>query len=346
MHIVSRESQEQREHALLSSDASFSDGTDGRAASSQPDVLRNDFQRDRDKILHSKAFRRLSHKTQVFIAPKGDHFRTRLTHTLEVAQIARTIARALGLNEDLTEAIALGHDLGHTPFGHAGEDVLRKRIAFYRGIPEDDPRVPQLFNHNRQSVRVVEVLEHGGAGLNLTAEVRDGILNHTGQLQAETLEGRIVAKADRIAYVNHDTDDAIRAGLLSEDDLPASVHQVLGSTHSERIETLVLDCVYSSRDTGDIVLAPAMWDAMMELRAFLFSHIYRSETVMVEVRKAQRLLAALFDFYMAHPDQMPEEFQQTAEGDTLQAVTDFLAGMTDRYAVRTFQELFVPRAFG
>lgn len=344
MQIVSRENQEQRERALLSVDAAFSDATEGRAASSQPDLLRTEYQRDRDKILHSKAFRRLSHKTQVFIAPKGDHFRTRLTHTLEVAQIARTIARALGLNEDLTEAIALGHDLGHTPFGHAGEEVLRERIAHYRGIPADDPQVPALFNHNRQSVRVVEVLEHDGAGLNLTAEVRDGIYNHTGDLRAETLEGRIVGKADRIAYVNHDTDDAIRAGLLTEEQLPPVVHRVLGVTHSERIETLVLDTVRTSARTGDIALTPAVWDAMMELRTFLFAHIYRSEPVMVEVRKAQHLLASLFDYFMEHPDRMPEEFMRVAEGDALRAVTDYLAGMTDRYALQLFRDLFIPRS--
>lgn len=346
MQIVSRENQEQHEHMVLSADASFSDATDGRVASSQPDMLRSEYQRDRDKILHSKAFRRLSHKTQVFIAPKGDHFRTRLTHTLEVAQIARTIARALGLNEDLTEAIALGHDLGHTPFGHAGEEVLRERIAFYRGIPADDPRVATLFNHNRQSVRVVEVLEHGGAGLNLTAEVRDGIYNHTGDLRAETLEGRIVARADRIAYVNHDTDDAIRAGLLSEDQLPVSTHEVLGTSHSERIETLVLDTVRTSAAQGDIALTPQVWDAMMELRSFLFKHIYRSEAVMVEVRKAQMLLASLFDYFIEHPDRMPAEFMRVADGDVLRAVTDYLAGMTDRYAVRLFQDIYIPRSFG
>ncbi|MGI6591401.1 MAG: deoxyguanosinetriphosphate triphosphohydrolase [Eggerthellaceae bacterium] len=346
MEFISREDQEQREDMLLSSDAAFSAATEGRPHSSEPDILRTEYQRDRDKILHSKAFRRLSHKTQVFIAPKGDHFRTRLTHTLEVAQIARTIARALGLNEDLTEAIALGHDLGHTPFGHAGEEVLRERIAHYRGIPADDPRVHDLFQHNKQSVRVVQVLEHNGQGLNLTAEVRDGIYCHTGDLKAETLEGRIVGKADRIAYVNHDIDDAIRAGLLSEADLPASTHEVLGSSHSARIETLVVDAVRASSEADDIVLTPEVWDAMMELRAFLFSHIYRSEVVMTEVRKAQRLLAALFDFLMQHPSQVPEEFSRVSPDDQVRAVADYLAGMTDRFAVSLYRDLFVPRSFG
>ena len=346
MQFVSREDQEQAEHERLAFDAAFSDATEGRSRSSAPDILRTEYQRDRDKILHSKAFRRLSHKTQVFIAPRGDHFRTRLTHTLEVAQIARTIARGLGLNEDLTEAIALGHDLGHTPFGHAGEEVLRQRIARYRGIPADDPCVHNLFHHNVQSVRVVEVLEHDGAGLNLTAEVRDGIYCHTGDLAAETLEGRIVAKADRIAYVNHDIDDAIRAGLLSEDDLPQGPRAVLGDSHSARIETLVVDAVSASAESDGILLSPAVWDALMELRAFLFAHIYHHPAVVAEVERAQRLLAALFDYLMDNPSAVPDEFKQVAEGDQVQAVTDYLAGMTDRYAVDLYQSLCVPRPFG
>lgn len=345
MEFISREDQEQREETLLSPDAALSAATDGRPHSSESDILRTEYQRDRDKILHSKAFRRLSHKTQVFIAPKGDHFRTRLTHTLEVAQIARTIARALGLNEDLTEAIALGHDLGHTPFGHAGEEVLRERIAHYRGIPADDPCVRDLFHHNRQSVRVVQVLEHDGEGLNLTAEVRDGIYCHTGDVKADTLEGRIVGKADRIAYVNHDIDDAIRAGLLTEADLPASTHEILGVSHSARIETLVLDTVRASSESDDIVLTPAVWEAMMELRQFLFENIYHSEAVMVEVRKAQRLLGVLFDFLMEHPDCIPEEIRRVSPDDTLRSVCDYLAGMTDRFAVDLYRSLFVPRSF-
>ena len=215
-------------------------------------MLRCDYQRDRDKILHTKSFRRLSHKTQVFLAAEGDHYRTRLTHTLEVAQIARTIARALGLNEDLTEAISLGHDLGHTPFGHTGEDAIARCLARYKGVDPDSPQAQGLYLHNEQSLRVVEVIENGGRGLNLTAEVRDGILCHTGPQRAETLEGRIVAVADRIAYVNHDIDDAIRAGLLSEDDLPASTHDVLGPDHSSRIQTLVFDMVETSASVDDI----------------------------------------------------------------------------------------------
>ena len=214
MRIVTREDQQLREHETLSPEASFADETEGRDRSSEPDFLRNDFQRDRDKILHTKSFRRLSHKTQVFLAAEGDHFRTRLTHTLEVAQIARTIARALGLNEDLTEAISLGHDLGHTPFGHTGEDALCRAIARVRGIDPECPEAAALYRHNEQSLRVVEAIENDGRGLNLTPEVRDGILCHTGPVPAETLEGRIVAVADRIAYVNHDIDDAIRAGIL------------------------------------------------------------------------------------------------------------------------------------
>ena len=323
MRVVYREDQQQREHEVLSEEAAFADGTEGRRSSSEPDALRTDYQRDRDKILHSKSFRRLSHKTQVFLASEGDHFRTRLTHTLEVAQIARTITRALGLNEDLTEAISLGHDLGHTPFGHTGE---------------------ALYRHNEQSVRVVERIENGGAGLNLTFEVRDGILNHTGDLQAETCEGRIVGTADRIAYVNHDIDDAIRAGILREADLPDTTHRVLGANHSARIETLVTDMVRTSAETGDIAMSPEVWDAMMELRAFLFQNVYTAPSVMAEVEKAKHLLADLFDYYAAHIDEVPEDYRAISEGDDLRAVTDYIAGMTDRYATATYQRLFIPHA--
>ena len=283
MRVVYREDQQQREHEVLSEEAAFADGTEGRRSSSEPDALRTDYQRDRDKILHSKSFRRLSHKTQVFLASEGDHFRTRLTHTLEVAQIARTITRALGLNEDLTEAISLGHDLGHTPFGHTGEAALAACLARHKGVAPDTSEAAALYRHNEQSVRVVERIENGGAGLNLTAEVRDGILNHTGDLQAETCEGRIVGTADRIAYVNHDIDDAIRAGILREADLPDTTHRVLGANHSARIETLVTDMVRTSAETGDIAMSPKVWDAMMELRAFLFQNVYTAPSVMAEV---------------------------------------------------------------
>ena len=344
MRIVTREEQQLREHEVLSPEAMFSDETEGRARSSDPDYLRNDFQRDRDKILHTKSFRRLSHKTQVFLAAEGDHFRTRLTHTLEVAQIARTIARALGLNEDLTEAISLGHDLGHTPFGHTGEDALCAAIAHVRGIDPESDEARALFRHNEQSLRVVEVIENGGAGLNLTPEVRDGILHHTGSGRAETYEGRIVAVADRIAYVNHDIDDAIRAGVLRESDLPASTHVVLGPDHSSRIETLVVDMVETSAREGDIRMSDAVWSAMMELRAFLFDNVYTSDVVMEEVAKAMRLIDVLFTYYIEHPDDIPAEYRAISEGDDVRAATDYIAGMTDRYAKSRFQNLFEPHS--
>ena len=343
MRIVKREDRQAQEREMLSTDAAYSDETEGRAFSAEPDFLRTEYQRDRDKIVHAKSFRRLSHKTQVFLAAEGDHFRTRLTHTLEVAQIARTISRALGLNEDLAEAVALGHDLGHTPFGHTGEAALAESIARCLGIPAGDPRVEGLYRHNEQSLRVVETIENGGRGLNLTAEVRDGIVHHTGPVRAETMEGRIVAVADRIAYVNHDIDDAIRAGLLHEDDLPESTRNVLGGDHSSRIETLVTDMVATSARSGDILLSDAVWNAMGELRSFLFSAVYQSEPVMREARKAQNLIAALFDYFVSHPDAVPGEYRAICGGDPVRAATDYVAGMTDRYAVRTYEELFVPR---
>lgn len=343
MHIVKREDRQAQEHELLSGDAAYSDETEGRAFSAEPDFLRAEYQRDRDKIVHAKSFRRLSHKTQVFLAAEGDHFRTRLTHTLEVAQIARTIARALGLNEDLTEAIALGHDLGHTPFGHTGEEALAKSIARALGMPADDARIEGLYRHNEQSLRVVERIENDGRGLNLTAEVRDGIVCHTGPVRAETMEGRVVAVADRIAYVNHDIDDAIRASLLDEADLPASTRGVLGADHSSRIETLVTDMVKTSARTGDIMLSDGVWNAMGELREFLFATVYLSEPVMREARKAQHLIAELFGYFVSNPEAVPGEYRALSQGDPVRAATDYVAGMTDRYAVRAYEELFVPR---
>lgn len=344
MHIIYRENQEQREHETLSEEASFADESEGRARSTEPDILRNDYQRDRDKILHTKSFRRLSHKTQVFLAAEGDHFRTRLTHTLEVSQIARTIARALGLNEDLTEAIALGHDLGHTPFGHTGEEALSMCIARHRGVHIDGSEGNLLYRHNEQSLRVVEVIENSGKGLNLTPEVRDGIICHTGSLRAETYEGRIVATADRIAYVNHDIDDAIRAGVLRESDLPASTHEVLGPDHSSRIQTLVLDMVETSAARDDIALSERVWDAMSELRRFLFDRVYMAPVVMAEVRKAMHLIGDLFDYYVEHIDEVPQEYRAISDGDDLRAVTDYVAGMTDRFAKSLYQDLFVPQS--
>lgn len=344
MKVIRREDQEERELTALSYDASRSRESEGRLRSSDPDMLRNDFQRDRDKILHTKSFRRLSHKTQVFLAAEGDHYRSRLTHTLEVSQIARTIARALGLNEDLTEAISLGHDLGHTPFGHTGEDAVARSIARHRGLSPDSEDVARLYLHNEQSLRVVDLIENGGQGLNLTAEVRDGILCHTGDQQAETLEGRIVALADRIAYVNHDIDDAIRAGVLREADLPASTHSILGPDHSSRIQTLVHDTVSNSVLIDDIRMSDAVWDAMMELRAFLHANVYCAEVVMEEARKAMRLIESLFDYYAANIDEVPEEYRMISDGDDLRAVTDYVACMTDRFAKSQFQKIFLPNS--
>ena len=344
MRIMHREDQEQREHGMLSPDAAFSDESEGRDRSAEPDILRNDYQRDRDKILHTKSFRRLSHKTQVFLAAEGDHFRTRLTHTLEVAQIARTIARALGLNEDLTEAISLGHDLGHTPFGHTGEEALARCLARHAGIDPASPEAAALYRHNEQSLRVVECIENAGRGLNLTAEVRDGILCHTGSQRAETLEGRIVATADRIAYVNHDIDDAIRAGILREGDLPASTHAVLGPDHSSRIQTLVVDMVETSAATDDIRMSEPVWAAMMELRAFQFDRVYMAPVVMEEVGKATRLIEVLFGYYIAHTGEVPQEYRAISGGDDARAVTDYIAGMTDRFAKSQFQKLFMPHS--
>jgi dGTPase len=287
--------------------------------------------RDRDRIIHCKSFRRLKHKTQVFLAPEDDHYRTRLTHTLEVSQISRTIARALRLNEDLTEAVALGHDLGHTPFGHMGEDAFRDLT--------DPP-----FRHNRQSLRMVEVLEYEGKGLNLTLEVRDGILNHTGEGIPLTLEGRIVRTADRIAYVNHDLDDALRAGIISEEDLPPSTLSVLGQYHNRRINTLVIDMIESSLDSDDIRQSKGVAAAMNELRTFLFDRVYIGSVAKQEEDKAVKMLRDLFYFYMEHPDLMPSEFLRDA--DPLQVrVIDYVAGMTDHYARRKYEEYFVPRAW-
>jgi dGTPase len=300
------------------------------AERAQPEAdcgLRTPFQRDRDRIVHSKAFRRLKHKTQVFVAPEGDHYRTRLTHTLEVTQISRTVARALRLNEDLTEAIGLGHDVGHPPFGHIGESVLDAcaRERFGRG-----------FRHNEHSVRVVDVLEE----LNLTAPVRDGILRHTsGAGRPATLEGRIVRLVDRIAYINHDIDDAIRAGVLSPGDLPGEEIAVLGETGSARIDTLVHDLVEHAERAGDIVQGEAVGRAMLRLRTFMFEHVYLGPTARAEHAKLERVLRGLFDWYAAHPEDLPDHAPGAADADR---VIDWLAGMTDRFAIRAWTERYVP----
>jgi dGTPase len=299
----------------------------------EPDSpLRTPFQRDRDRIVHSKAFRRLKHKTQVFIAPEGDHYRTRLTHTLEACGIARTVARALALNEDLTEAIGLGHDLGHPPFGHIGEDALDTALR-ERGGPG--------FKHNEHSLRVVDALERDGEGLNLTGQVRDGILNHTGPEKPATLEGRIVKLVDRVAYINHDIDDALRAGVLRQSDLPAAEIDLLGPTGSARIDTLVRDIVERSEEAGDIVQSEEVGGAMLRLRKFMFDRVYLGEAALREQERVRRTMRDLFDHYMASPGEVPQSEPGASDE---QRVTDYLAGMTDRFAIARFAELAVPEA--
>ena len=321
-----------QEHRRLNPLAAFADRSKGRPVVEEPreNDVRTCYQRDIDRIVHSKAFRRLMHKTQVFLRPEGDHYRTRMTHTLEVSRIAGTITRALGLNEDLAEAIAMGHDLGHTPFGHAGEAALTKAT----GKP---------FRHNEQSLRVVDVLEKDGEGLNLTHEVRLGILGHTGPHIPETLEGQIVRRSDQIAYVNHDIDDAIRAGLLTNEDVPKSVSRVLGNCHRDRVNTLVCDAIVTSREAGAVVLSPNVDKALKELRAFMFERVYYNPVAKGEESKAKDMLCRLFEYYYAHPEALPEDFQPQMSFDGLErTVCDYIAGMTDKYAVDKFTEIFTP----
>jgi dGTPase len=299
----------------------------------EPDsALRTPFQRDRDRIVHSKAFRRLKHKTQVFIAPEGDHYRTRLTHTLEACGIARTVARALGLNEDLTEAIGLGHDLGHPPFGHSGEEALDAALR---------ERCGAGFRHNEHSLRVVDVLERDGRGLNLTEQVRDGILNHTGAAQPATLEGRIVKLVDRVAYINHDIDDALRAGILRPEELPTAEIELLGPSGSARIGTLVRDIVARSAERGDIVQSEEVGEAMQRLREFMFDRVYLGEAARREGERVGRALRGLFDHCMEHPEEVPAAEPGASD---CQRVADYIAGMTDRYFIARFRELAVPEA--
>lgn len=344
MRVVSRQDLERHEHETLSEDAAFADSSAGRLVPEQPDPLRTCYQCDRDRILHSKSFRRLAHKTQVFLAPEGDHYRTRLMHTLEVGQVARSIARPLGLNEDLTEAIALGHDLGHTPFGHVGERALSHALARYRGLDPMAPENSRLFAHNEQGARIVDLLERNGLGLNLTREVVDGIRNHTGSLRALTLEGRVVALADRIAYVCHDIDDAERAGLLSEDDLPFGAREILGESSSERIETMVHDAVSRSELIGDVGMSDAVWRAMMEMRSFLFKNLYSHGDAKWEEPKAYAMLEELFDYFTLHLDEVPEEYRVHDDAPDVQ-VADFVSGMTDRYAIRLYEDLKIPQSW-
>lgn len=323
-----REMLEERERQTLSKGACLSSETKGRAAPLRHDNLRTEFQRDRDRITHSKAFRRLMHKTQVFLSPEHDHYRTRLTHTLEVTQIARTIARSLRLNEDLAEAIALGHDLGHTPFGHAGERVLQRCFD-------------KNFSHNAQSLRVVDKLER----LNLCHEVRDGILHHAGSGKAETLEGRIVNIADRIAYINHDIDDAMRAGILTKDDIPVGLRYRLGETHSQRIDTMVRGVISGSTEE-EIQMEDSLWQDTLELRGFLFRSVYYNPVAKGEESRAEAMLLTLYDYFQENPDEMPSEFRLTAlEEGIPRAVADYISGMTDRYAISLYKELFIPKVW-
>ena len=323
----------EREKNTLSKYAFLTANTKGREIPCTPCENRTEFQRDRDRIIHSQSFRRLMNKTQVFLAPAGDHYRTRLTHTLEVTQIARIIARALSLNEDLTEAAALGHDLGHTPFGHAGEAAIQ--VCFSSD-----------FTHYKQSLRVVEKLENNGEGLNLTYEVKDGILNHTGKCMASTLEGIIVKFADRIAYINHDIDDACRAGILSNDDIPKEISEVLGTRHSERINTMVTSVINASYDKPYINMTDEVGDAMDKLREFLFDRVYLNPVAKGEESKAQEMLVKLFEYYVKNPQKMPSFYLKYAEDEGIErCVCDFISGMTDRYAIETYQDLFVPKVW-
>lgn len=327
-----REEIERQEHKRLNPLACFADRSQGRPRYEEPRIedVRTCYQRDIDRIVHSKAFRRLMHKTQVFLQPEGDHYRTRMTHTLEVSRIAGTMTRALGLNEDLAEAIAMGHDLGHTPFGHAGEAALTDCL----GKP---------FRHNEQSLRVVDYLEKDGQGLNLTHEVRMGILKHTGPSWPESLEGQVVRRSDQIAYVNHDIDDAIRANILTNEDIPRAISDVLGNTHSQRINSLVTDLIRTSREAGYICLSAPVGKALKDLRSFMFERVYRNPIAKGEESKAKAMLGRLFEYYISHPEALPADFQPQLSFDGMErTVCDYIAGMTDNYAVDKYKEIFIP----
>lgn len=313
------------EREFLSENAAKSEQTKGRLREEEPCPLRTEYQRDRDRIIHCKSFRRLKHKTQVFLSPMGDHYRTRLTHTLEVTQIARTISRALLLNEDLTEAIGLGHDLGHTPFGHAGERVLNALTGH--------------FKHNEQSLRVVDILENDGKGLNLTFEVRDGILNHTSKGTPATLEGKVVSYADRIAYINHDINDAIRAGLIKESDLPADCTAYLGHSKKERINTLVNDVVNNSYGKDAVTMSEEGYFYMNKLRTYMFDNVYFNANAEILQQKSDRMLALLFNYFIKHPGEIPQGMRSD---DVTQCVCDYLASMSDIFAINTAKRLFIP----
>jgi len=320
-----------KEEMFLSPFAFKSKDTVGRLKPEEPCSMRTDFQRDRDRILHCKAFRRLKNKTQVFFSPEGDHYRTRLTHTLAVSQVARGIARALSLNEDLTEAIALGHDLGHTPFGHSGERILNKLS-------------PKGFSHNVQSGRVVDVLEKDGQGLNLTREVVDGIINHKLNTSAKTLEGKAVSLADRIAYINHDIDDAINGGFITVNDLPKSTLELLGDNSSKRINSMLYSIFKQSDGKNKVEMQPEIASATNELREFMFARVYNAKVFRDEETRADRMLTALYEYYLKSPELLPPFFKDRLEKDDIDVVLcDYISGMSDMYAVKTFTELFTPK---
>lgn len=330
-----RENIEELELRTLSPFASCSRNSRGRDRWENECDIRTMFQRDRDRIVHSKSFRRLKDKTQVFLSPQGDHYRTRLTHTLEVSQTGRTIGKALRLNEDLIEAIALGHDLGHTPFGHAGEDALNSVC-------------PEGFAHYKQSVRVVELLEKGGRGLNLTWEVRDGIRNHRTSGQPSTLEGQVVRFCDKIAYIHHDMDDAIRAGIVHEHDIPKSIRNFLGESTKERLNTLIHDIVLNSQGVKQISMSKEVDEAMTELRTWMFDNVYKSPVAKKEDSKAKQMLIQLYEYYIAHPEKMSKEYYEliTLKGDRpYRVVCDYISGMTDQYSIAKFREIFVPQSW-
>ena len=331
-----REERQELERMMLSPTAALAERSKGREKDEPECVIRTCYQRDIDRITHSsKSFRRLKHKTQVFLQPEGDHYRTRLTHTLEVSRIGRTVARCLRLNEDLAEAIALGHDLGHTPFGHAGERALNEILSGEGG-----------FKHNEQSLRVVEHLENDGRGLNLTYEVRNGILCHTGGTKPDTLEGEVIRIADRIAYINHDVDDAIRAGILRSTDLPAEITCALGETHSERINTLILDLVSESKKNGAISLSPQIAFVFNTFYDFAFKSIYKNMRAKSEEPKVYGIINGLFRYYADNPDKLPEDYRRIAARDGLRrAVSDFVSGMTDKYSIYMYGELYIPEAW-
>ena len=329
-----RERIEKEEKDILSPYATLSMNSKGRAREEEQCDIRPVFQRDRDRILHSKSFRRLKDKTQVFLLPEGDHYRTRLTHTLEVSQNARTIAKALRLNEDLVEAIALGHDLGHTPFGHSGERVLNEICPFG-------------FKHNEQSLRTVDVLEKDGQGLNLTFEVRDGIVNHQTSCMPSTLEGKIVRLSDKIAYFHHDMDDAIRAGILTEEDVPKDIRDVLGNTTGERLDRFIHDIVTNSLGRDDIVMSPPVAEAMVKMKAFMYDSVYTNSVAKKEEGRAKLLLSNLYDYYLVRPEELPKELIKLIEkGEPEERVVcDHIAAMTDRFAIAKFEEIYIPKVW-